>query len=533
MATGVAEVDSDVRFSGSRQWPGERHPTRWDVHDANESPAITFLDRFRAALLHAEGAGEGAFPDTDSMMNSSEHLETNPARAYTYPVVMLSDIPTVLPEDEIARLHAAYFASFNQIFIDAVDIPGTSSNPLPPYLRIARACLGSISVPATSTSGYAIADGTDQTDLSAGLFVTAARLWTVIIEVDNREARMLEAVIAASLLITYGVLSIDRVHWRITTGILCNVVTMLRRLHLTDGYSPLCASPELPEKDFGIKSSLVSYLLLLDTVHAVHYGLVPHFSRTELFMKMPSSNHQFRTLYNSLTHGYALPQDVRTREDGLLLLTMLLSDIIYAQRCHLSIPGPSTSQVDVNPRSSTDRTPLRNPFAPLSLQSEYSRLSADFLAALSRWEQHFHRYVGSDILALYYFVRLQLICPDIGSLPRLAGYGTVPACSGRQCSSAERPEQIDIPDKAMDLAWLVLDHCDGNSQDLQRRMVVWIPVILFYSALVVWQKLYSQPFTDLKYGSLKVLGMYKDEIAKMPWPCCKAMADTLDRLMKR
>ncbi|KIV84103.1 hypothetical protein PV11_06076 [Exophiala sideris] len=533
MATELAREDSDVRFSGSQQWPGERHPTRWDVHDANESPAITFLDRFRAALLHTEGAGEDASPDTDSVIDSSEHLDTNPVRAYTYPVVMLSDVPTLLPEDEIARLQAAFFASFNQIFIDAVNIAGTASDPLPPYLQIALACLGSVSMPATSTSGYAVTNGIDQADLSADLFLTAARLWTVIIEVDNREARMLEAVIAASLLITYGVLSTDRVHWRITTGILCNVVTMLRRLHLTDGYSPLYASCEQPEKDFGMKSSLVSYLLLLDTVHAVHYGLVPHFSRTELFMKMPSSNHQFRTLYNSLTHGYALPHDVRTREDGLLILTMLLSDIIYVQRCHLSISALSTSHVEVNARTSTDSTPLRNPFAPLSSQSEYSRLSADLLAALSRWEQHFHRHVGSDILAFYYFVKLQLICPELGNLPRLAGHGTVPASNGRQTTSSKHPERIDIPDKAMDLAWLVLDHCDGSSQDPQRRLAVWLPVILFYSALVVWQKLHSQPFTDLKYGSLKVLGMYKNEISKLPWPCCKEMADTLDRLMKR
>ncbi|KAK4935803.1 hypothetical protein LTR10_023210 [Elasticomyces elasticus] len=226
MATELARADSDVRFSGSQQWPGERHPTRWDVHDANESPAITFLDRFRAALLHTEGAGEDASPDTDSVIDSSEHLGTNPVRAYTYPVVMLSDVPTLLPEDEIARLQAAFFASFNQIFIDAVNIAGTASDPLPPYLQIALACLGSVSMPATSTSGYAVANGIDQADLSADLFITAARLWTVIIEVDNREARMLEAVIAASLLITYGVLSTDRVHWRITTGILCNVVTV-------------------------------------------------------------------------------------------------------------------------------------------------------------------------------------------------------------------------------------------------------------------------------------------------------------------
>ena len=75
MATELAQADSEVSFSGSRQWPGERHPTRWDVHDANESPATTFLDRFRAALLHTEGTGEGASPDTESVIDSSESMD--------------------------------------------------------------------------------------------------------------------------------------------------------------------------------------------------------------------------------------------------------------------------------------------------------------------------------------------------------------------------------------------------------------------------------------------------------------------------
>jgi len=68
--------DPTMRFSSSRQWPGERHPTRWDVHDANESPATTFLDHFRAALLHSEGAEEDALLDSDTVIDSSEGLNS-------------------------------------------------------------------------------------------------------------------------------------------------------------------------------------------------------------------------------------------------------------------------------------------------------------------------------------------------------------------------------------------------------------------------------------------------------------------------
>ncbi|KIW92099.1 uncharacterized protein Z519_07083 [Cladophialophora bantiana CBS 173.52] len=534
MATEQLKAGPEVRFSSSRQWPGERHPTRWDVHDANESPAITFLDRFRAALLHTEGAEDDASHDVDSVIDSSENMDETSIREYTYPVVMLSEVPIILPEEEMAQLQQLFFASFNHIFINAVDVANWPSNPLPPYLQYALACLGAAApAQASNTGTYTVANGTDPADVAAGLFIAGARLWSVMLEVDNREARMLEAVIAASLLITYGVLSTDRAYWRMSSVLLCNVVTISRRLHLPEGCSALYTSSELPEKDVTIKSSLMSYLLLLDTIHAVHYGLAPHFSRTELFIRMPSSNHQFRTLYNSLTHGYALPQDVRSREDSLLLLTVLLSDTIYTQRCHFSMPFFTDCQVDVADKSSSNRMPLRNPYVPLTSQSEYSRLSADLLAALCRWEQHFQRHVGTDVLAFFYFVKLQLMCPELGKLPRLAGYGTASSFRESQRNPSPYVEQIDIPDKAMELAWLVLDHCDGHSQAPERRLAVWLPVILFLSALVAWQKLHSRPIAGLKYGSLKVLGMYRDEIAKLPWPCCVEMTNTLDRLMKR
>lgn len=55
-----------------KQWPGERNPTRWDVHDANESPATTFLNRFRAALLHNEGAEGLGFLDAESSVENDD-----------------------------------------------------------------------------------------------------------------------------------------------------------------------------------------------------------------------------------------------------------------------------------------------------------------------------------------------------------------------------------------------------------------------------------------------------------------------------
>ncbi|KIW58069.1 hypothetical protein PV05_02619 [Exophiala xenobiotica] len=503
-------------MSSSRQWPGERHPTRWDVHDANESPAVTFLDRFRAALLHSEGAEEDCLLDSDSVIDSSENMNTS-VRSYTYPMALLSDVPATPSEEQLERLQAAFFNSFKQhIFMNAIDVVGSPSDSLPPYLQFALACVGSMTSPEDACV-FTTPNGTVEIDVAAHLFVAGVNLWSVMLEVDNRETRLLEAVVAAVLLVTYGVLSADRNVWRKSSGVLCNIVTISRRLHLTDGYSPIYTSGELPEKDFSMKSSLISFMLLTDIMQAVHCGLTPNYSTSELFIKMPSSNHQFRTIYNSLTHGYTVPPDVKSREDALLILTALLGDIIYMQRCHLSIPLQSDHH----------SLALRNPYTPLSSTSETSRLTADMMAALARWEQHFQQQGDNDIRALYYFTKVQLMCPGIWELPRLARYGA-------DSPSSEPPstKDFEIPDKAIDLAWLVFDNCDKASKVPERKVAIWLPIVLFMSSLVIWKKLHSQHPTDLKHGTLRVLGMFKDEIAKLPWPCCAEMTNTLDRLMK-
>lgn len=85
------QPDSDLasRQSGSPRWPGERHPTRWDVYDANESPASTFLERFKILLLQSEEAQdckalsslpEHALLRTPSLPVVADVLEAVPVR---------------------------------------------------------------------------------------------------------------------------------------------------------------------------------------------------------------------------------------------------------------------------------------------------------------------------------------------------------------------------------------------------------------------------------------------------------------------
>lgn len=76
----MSKTDHATRHSSYRQWPGERHPTQWDVHDANQSPAVSFLERFRVALLHSEYAeedeGEDMLLDSASIIGECETLNS-------------------------------------------------------------------------------------------------------------------------------------------------------------------------------------------------------------------------------------------------------------------------------------------------------------------------------------------------------------------------------------------------------------------------------------------------------------------------
>ena len=38
------------------EWPGERDPSQWDVHDAYRAPEVSYLQRFKAALLLSQDA---------------------------------------------------------------------------------------------------------------------------------------------------------------------------------------------------------------------------------------------------------------------------------------------------------------------------------------------------------------------------------------------------------------------------------------------------------------------------------------------
>lgn len=112
-------------------------------------------------------------------------------------MILLSDVPGLPPEDELRRLQSAFFTSFkHHIFVDAIEVAALAS-PIPPYLQFALASLSAVASSLSNSSSIE----TEKTpaDTSAGLFVAGVNLWSVMLEVDNREARLFEAVFAVSI----------------------------------------------------------------------------------------------------------------------------------------------------------------------------------------------------------------------------------------------------------------------------------------------------------------------------------------------
>jgi hypothetical protein len=112
-------------------------------------------------------------------------------------MALLTEIPSIPEETELARLQSSFFTSFKQhVFLAAIDIPNTTQSFHPPYFPLALACLSSAVSPKTDLDGNILGANTSQTEVSASLFIAGLSLWCVVLEVDNREARLLEAIFA-------------------------------------------------------------------------------------------------------------------------------------------------------------------------------------------------------------------------------------------------------------------------------------------------------------------------------------------------
>lgn len=112
-------------------------------------------------------------------------------------MILLSEHSIYPPEHELVLLQSTFLTKYKQhIFIKTVDLLNSPISSLPPYLQLAISCLSSATSSPEDSSLYAMGSEMNQVDVSSSLFVAGVNLWSVMLEVDNREARLVEAVVA-------------------------------------------------------------------------------------------------------------------------------------------------------------------------------------------------------------------------------------------------------------------------------------------------------------------------------------------------
>lgn len=113
---------------------------------------------------------------------------------------MLSDVPSTPPDHVLAQLQQAFFSSFeHHVFLPPIISKSCSQGGPPPYLELALACLGATTATLSDSPNVANILESSQAQVAADLFVAGVSLWTVMLEVDNRESRLCASVTAVRL----------------------------------------------------------------------------------------------------------------------------------------------------------------------------------------------------------------------------------------------------------------------------------------------------------------------------------------------
>ena len=233
-----------------------------------------------------------------------------------------------------------------------------------------------------------------------------------------------------------------------------------------------------------------------------------------MWIKMPSSGHDFQDIYRAMIREEDLPSDLKTPEDGMLLLTGILSDTMSVYRSLRPIVHQAPSKHG------------GNPYLALSPAMELDRMQSLLLNGLGKWHEHFGAVLNTrqDIAAFYHYCRLYLLCPGIASFSRLAGYRF-------QTSAVSKLGEVAITTDATSAAWFVRDSAAARSKHDDTLCAFWLPVIVFQAALVIAARVNSSTDEDAMYKSPQMLTGFKTELENMAWPCCEEMTHTLEKLM--
>ncbi|KAI8686825.1 hypothetical protein NCS56_00343900 [Fusarium sp. Ph1] len=477
----VVDSSNQLHSRDDHPWLVERTPNRLDAEQAHRPLDADFVLSFRHAIS-SEAARDTAFLNdaTEALISTSSNMDV------FYPLTLTPTSPElpsgVLPEQLLTFFRTDVYPYMS--LIHHIPLESFNISQLSDYLGYAMATLSSMMIPEASSATHT-------------LWSTAKTLITAGLEVDNREARKPGLINATNVGHGY-------------------VGTAARRLYHYEDTDRRC--------------NAMPALILADVLRSVHYGhplTVPTLDYLAGPAKLQASGLEIYKM--TLLEG-RLPPSECAQDGPLTALIAILADVHTLSHVlfPLSSRAGSITAHSTTSATSSDSYDLHNPYVPFSADNETRLLRRRIKKALSLWAMAYLPTSSPDDTVLYYFCNMYLALPSLQTLPTLAEYpprvpfdGLIPD-SQKEVSDAE----LRIAPEAQTCAWQILEHVQHG----KHLAASWLPIAVFYASLVVWRALVLK-LGNAGHSSRKVLLLFREELKKMHWPCCKTMVDTLDKLV--
>ncbi|KAL3423890.1 hypothetical protein PVAG01_05637 [Phlyctema vagabunda] len=505
-------------------WVADRVPGKHDAEQANRPLELSFLQSFKGALLGDSQARETTQYLDDSNENLI-HISNPSTTAFSYPLMMFSRFPDIPPEDFIQLSVDTFSTKCLPKMALLRDIPTNIllRTDRPRYLTFAMACMGALASDAPSP-------------VIESLWWASSILVTAKLEVDNREARKVDLLNAWVILETYGILSGNK--------------SILQRTNMTHGYIEtasrrLCLFyPGSKEADRMTEQSHQNHVIektdrtaipafiLVDMLRSVQFSLPPTLTTSDLLSRPSKLSNDYNAIYtNIILKSRPPPVDLRLDSAFLALIAILGEIHTLSTVFHPMVLIEDYENEDTRAKAKTGDKHLHNPFLPFSPEAESRQAYQKLQKALDLWGRYYLSRVGKDVAAFFHFCKMYLSEPGLPSLPLIVGYSSDDPRIDVIAFDESKMLDSEFSDasEALKNAWRILE----NMEESAELAPIWYPIVLFYAGLVVWRTINSQAESGLDglHLSPRVLQLFKTELERMKWPCCKGMAETLEKLM--
>lgn len=257
--------------------------------------------------------------------------------------------------------------------------------------------------------------------------------------------------------------------------------------------------------------------MLIDTIRSLHLGTPATTARSLADVPCLPRNGSFSQLLSTTIFGSPGTQWIPFSEGNALMLLLLIfneqqiwRNMMFSDSHQVCFSGDSASANSASYLKSIQRT-------------------------LCRWREEYMHQVSPELKAFYQFCEMYLLFKNLESLPDIAGYrgkrkkdqqlplsDTTATTSDTTATTSDDEQERS---QASHHAWLVLEYVTACSTPA----ALWLPVILYLAALVVWYNICSR-HGSRPHGSLMGLHLFIKELRGMHWPCCSDMADNLEQL---